>query len=197
MLQARATAARFAQQRWDCVYSSDLRRASDTAKTIVPELSAIRMDQRLRECCLGVRENLPRGTTVEEAKQIVAAKLGVSVAEVEDKAETLDDLAKRAVGFVEDELVPCVMELAVSSAQLGRAEANVLVVSHGGLLRAMMNYLAPRLGRRSVVSNCSVSKFVARIVEGAVRFSLEYVDDVSHLAELDRLDPSASEHDCL
>lgn len=63
-------------------FASDLDRARITAETILSKSSTthdLSITPLLRELSFGVREKLPRGTTVVEAKEIVAKQLGLKI----------------------------------------------------------------------------------------------------------------------
>jgi broad specificity phosphatase PhoE len=115
--------------RFDVVISSDLTRAIKTtelALLLKPSMSSIHLERKLttelvREISFGVREALPRGTSVEEAIKIVAERDGLSPDEVVDAAETEEQLVvrqKEFMGYLFDELS------LVESASLGRAAEN-------------------------------------------------------------------------
>lgn len=55
----------------------------------------------LRELSFGVRERLPHGTTVEEAKKIKAEMYGIPLEEVVDNAETTPEFKIRAHEFLQ------------------------------------------------------------------------------------------------
>ena len=102
-----------------------------------------------------------------------AQKMGIPPSKVVDTAETPHDVTARAVAFVENTLVPQLLEFARN----GQDGVHILVVSHGGLLRTLVNYLIPHLRQRHVSPNCSVTKIAVHIVEEQTKFVLEYRND--------------------
>jgi probable phosphoglycerate mutase len=126
--QARAVAVQLRDRPIRALYSSDLRRALQTAAPMAGALGlTVTRDARLRERCLGVLE----GTA---AASISPAVSGVSDGRVADPdarpdgGESLRDFYRRVAEFT-DELTA-----------LRATRADVAVVAHGGTLRMMSAY---------------------------------------------------------
>lgn len=129
--QALDAARSLVGQRFDALYSSDLGRATETAAVFAEFLGLpVTTTEALRERCFGVREG--RSTT-----ELTSPVTGIDDGVVVDPTarpqggESLDDLHSRVGALVEqlrDEDEP------------GR----VLLVTHGGTIRALRAYCAGR-----------------------------------------------------
>ena len=138
----------------DALYSSDLRRARDTAEIIAERLHLeIRLDPRLRERGFGSWE----GLTTEEIESSFPeeqARWRAGIGAGPHDAEPFEAFAARVGSFVDD----------VVSLHPGD---EVLVVTHGGTIR-VVHALATGLDyvrdHRSIpaVANCSSSRFAVR-----------------------------------
>jgi broad specificity phosphatase PhoE len=86
---------------WDGIYSSDLTRAVNTLNILLSngrsnsQSPQIIHTSELREINFGVREALPRGTTVAGAKAILSKRMGVSEDTIENTAEAPREVADR------------------------------------------------------------------------------------------------------
>ena len=119
---------------WDKVYCSDLGRASHTCKLLLTQSKTnvnpiVEENKITRELCFGVREALSKETSIEEAKIIVAKKLGISPGDVIDTAETFEQLKARQKSL----LTKIIEDL--SSFNDRNDTINILVVSHGGYIK--------------------------------------------------------------
>lgn len=137
---------------WDLVYSSDLKRAYDTCSLMLHEREFdsqcnIIQTPLLRELSFGIREMLPRGTKVSEAKEIVAKKLSISPHEVTDNAETYSQLTERQISFLDSVFN-----------DIGSTEERkkVLCVSHGAFIRHFIASNCPSIDCPKI-ANCSVT----------------------------------------
>jgi broad specificity phosphatase PhoE len=151
--QAERLAAELAGERLDAAYSSDLRRALETAEILAERLGvSVQPVRELREIDVGswsglttdeIRERLPDG--FDRLKQ-----LGYGW----DGGETPEELQDRVVAA---------LRRIVANHPGGR----VLVVAHGGVLRVVgaeaagLPYAEYRR-RVAVVGNCAVSRLVCR-----------------------------------
>lgn len=109
---------------WDAIYSSDLMRASETARFIAEALNLgeVRRDNRLRERGFGLAE----GLTPAERE----SRFGARLAELAG-IETEEKVLERGKAFLDDILA---------------MEANrILVVSHGGFMKRFFTLLVPDL----------------------------------------------------
>jgi len=113
-------------------YSSDLQRAYNTAKLMLSELQTpspnIIKNVVLRERCYGEAEGRPAQEFIEEA-----AKTNISPHEYTPKGgESTQELNTRVSGFFKE-----LCELSETTT----SNENILVVSHGGWIQALMRYL--------------------------------------------------------
>jgi broad specificity phosphatase PhoE len=121
--QATALAERLAHIELDAVYSSDLRRAADTARAVA-EAQGLELVQRpaLREVDVGSWSGLTREEAEERFPEGFARwREGFPGW---DDGEEYDEMAQRVIG-------------AVTEIALAHEEGRTLVVSHGGPIRAI------------------------------------------------------------
>ena len=139
---------------WDYAYSSDLPRASRTAEIILSHSETIfnkddlMKTKLLREISFGVREELPRGTTLYDAKLLVAERQQIPVSEVIDTAETKEQVHSRQVDFIKQLQHHCMNSNHIPT---------ILCVSHGAYIRQFLTTFCPMLPVVSKIGNCSVS----------------------------------------
>jgi 2,3-bisphosphoglycerate-dependent phosphoglycerate mutase len=157
--QARALAESLAGTRISAVYSSDLRRASETAEIVAGKLEVpLRLDAALRELDVGSWQ----GQTLAELE----ARHAGAVARWEESGEHGWE-----GGESHTEMAARVLE-AIGSIAAEHAGEEVLVVSHGGPMRALKAFAAgldyPG-DRRSVpyTHNCEVCAIA--VEDGTIR----------------------------
>jgi probable phosphoglycerate mutase len=120
------------------VYSSDLARAYETAAAVARERGLeVIADARLREKNFGSWEGLTDVEIAERFPDAVRGRWG--------DGETADDVSARVIEMIE-----------VIHARHG--EGTVLVVSHGGALRAILAHLGVEHGP---IRNCDVFRAVS------------------------------------
>jgi broad specificity phosphatase PhoE len=131
--QARVLAEQLATEPLIAVFSSDLSRALDTA-TVVADAHALEVtvDPRLREKNFGTWEGLTDLEIAERFPDAVRGQWG--------DGETTDEVAERVLGVLDR-----IRRL--------HPDGSVLVVSHGGPLRAMLASLSIEHGP---IGNCAV-----------------------------------------
>jgi broad specificity phosphatase PhoE len=169
--QARRLAERLAGEELAAAYSSDLSRCLETAEIVLAGRGIrLTLMPELREINLGDWQ----GHTVAELRQLMPAELERVWANPLDEAprggETRRELQSRIVG-------------AIGSIAAQHPDGPVLVVSHGGALRALACWvLMADLGavRRLDLDNCSLSWL--DVARGEP--SLRGWNDVCHLAGL-------------
>jgi broad specificity phosphatase PhoE len=138
----------------------------------------VRLDPRLREMSAGIYEGLPRGTTYKKAVKIKAdeASLTVEAFTAGGNAQVHEDPAQfraRAASFLDWVKEKYVQELseremgATQVAGLDTAEEEeeplrMLVVSHGGLIHALLG-LVVETDRKPMVNNCSVTRLALTV----------------------------------
>jgi probable phosphoglycerate mutase len=127
--QALQVAERFRDQGVVAVYASDLRRTRETAAPVAALLGlSVHTDPALRERCFGVFEGGPVSALCPEVTGISGHRV-VDVHARPVGGESLDDVQQRVAPFVdwlEDE----------------HYAGDVVVVAHGGSVRAVRNYCA-------------------------------------------------------
>lgn len=170
--QVERLARRLAAVAFDRIVSSDLSRCLDTARAVrarqlrPPAPPPVEVDPRLREMAYGRWEGLTladvRARFPEEAEAYRRDAVSTRI----EGGESFADVMERTKTFT-DELI--------------RESGRVLVVTHGGTLKALLfNLLGldPHLRGRIVIDNCSLT--VVRAGEGA-RPRLLRMNDVAHL----------------
>lgn len=98
-----------------------------------------------------MREGLPRGTSVLEALEIKAAQANISVDEVIDTAETLDQVIARQQNF----LAQLYDDLSDIHHDHSSSDDAVLCISHGGYIRRFLTQFCGITVEK--IGNCSVS----------------------------------------
>lgn len=122
--QARALAAQLASTRFDAVYSSDLRRAVETARVVASRLGlSVSARADLREADVGVFTGLTREEIAERfpAEARLAHRVGFTGA----TGEGFERLSERIIG-------------ALVETAAAHPDQRVLVVTHGGPIRVTL-----------------------------------------------------------
>jgi len=122
---------------WDKIYCSDLGRASHTCKLLLSQSKTnpnaiVEENKLLREFCFGVREELPKETTIEEARIIVAKKLGILPEDVIDTAESFEQMKARQQIFI-NKIIEDVLNN--NNNNNNNNTINILTVSQGGYIK--------------------------------------------------------------
>jgi probable phosphoglycerate mutase len=157
--QARRLAAALARTPFTAVYSSDLRRASETAEIVAAQLGLpVHLDPRLREIDVGSWAGFTLAELEVRFPEAVARWKQTGEHAWED-GESYEDMFTRA-------------REAIAAIAARNDGADVLVVSHGGPIRALKALAAGAAypgDRRTVprTDNCGVC--VIAIEDGAVR----------------------------
>ena len=149
--QVHAVAKYLSDVRFDSVFSSDLDRAMDTARTIAPYADVI-PDKRLREWALGQWQ----GLTMPQVKQKFPEELAAFLHGTGDFAVTGGESKSQVRQRVSDFM----KEIAAS-----HKDETVLVVSHCGAMRSILSVVLDCEGywqRQPQIDNCSVSRFAFR-----------------------------------
>jgi len=141
MLQASKLAERLSHEQWDCIYTSDLLRARQTAEMIGKSLGiGVISDDRLREVGGGLIE----GTTEPERIE----KWGANWRALDLGIEKIEVVTARGRDCI-DEIV----------AQYPNQK--ILIVTHGGFIQCMLKNLLPeydgtgKIGNTSITTICS------------------------------------------
>jgi len=127
----------------------------------------------LREISFGVREALPRGTSIEEAKQIISKRDKVAVETIIDTAESNESSNKRALQF---------LNLIANDADTPSV-STILVLSHGAFLRNLVNKFVELPNKIEKLSNCSITHLQMHIdPNGSLSFpTIRSINSTSHL----------------
>lgn len=158
--QAAVLAERLSGESWDYIYSSDMLRARQTAEVI-----AGRLGIPLAGLIPGIREmngGLIEGTTEKERIE----RFGSEWKTMDMKLESRDLAQQRGVRAVEE----------VAARHPG---CNVLIVSHGAILRSTLAGLVPSLDLSVVLKNTSIT----RIIRDAGGWTCELYNGVEHMNE--------------
>ena len=164
--QAKKLAPRLAQQTFDQVYSSDLKRAHDTAQLALPDADII-LDKRLREISFGVLEDKTQDELSDDERDIYVHVKADRFNRAAPGGESWSEHVKRTESWLAD--LP----------KTGRVAA----FAHGGCVRALVFSILqhhPKNYEWNVVAhNTSISKFSFG-ESGAFILSL---NDAAHLEE--------------
>jgi broad specificity phosphatase PhoE len=139
--------------KWDHVFTSDLPRAHKTTEIILSgslcDCVAVNQTPLLRELSFGVREALPRGTSIPDAKAEVAKRLNIPVSEVIDTVESYASVKVRQAEFL--------TRLRSCAAPSHCEPAKILCVSHGAFIKSLLKHFCPSVPPVIKVGNCSLS----------------------------------------
>ena len=155
MLQAHRLAARLGDQRFDAVISSDLSRASDTAKIVAAKLEGtpnVLLEPLWREIDVGDLS----GITYEESLSRGLHHRFMPFDQRHPNGESSADLAARA-------------NQAIEGLKLERVGQRVIVFSHGGTIRralaVILNEPDAKWVTKFPVGNTSISRFTLKADE--------------------------------
>lgn len=154
VVQARAVGRCLASVEFAAIYASDLQRAARTADLIAGERPVI-LDPKLREMHYGVLQGVPYSDAAEVLRPhgLHEAWLAGDIhrgRHALPQGESLQQFRRRAARFVE----------ALDRNFLERADANILVVAHGGQLAVLLTVLLgmPARARFSFrFANCGIT----------------------------------------
>lgn len=198
------------------IYSSDLLRAITTTQLIMnpslinnisnsnpsstytsninPYNNHIITSPLLKEISFGIRENLPKGTSVKEAKEIIAQKTNQSITNIQDNCETIASVIKRQEEFLNEMFSNLEMKYKNELIDMNHIP-KVLVVSHGGFIRTFLRHFG-QMDSIDKIHNCSLSKVIIERNEITKEFSfvinIEHINVISHWEQryesIDRID---------
>jgi len=103
-LEAKLFGSALSNTPWAEVYTSDLPRAYLTCNFILQQslfTPNVFSTSLFREVCFGVREGLPRGTSINEAKSLIAVRESITdISMIQDHAEVDADVHHRQWEFI-------------------------------------------------------------------------------------------------
>ncbi|CAL4904353.1 unnamed protein product [Urochloa decumbens] len=153
------------------IYSSDLKRAAETAQTIVTAcgVSNLVFDQSLRERHMGDLHGLKYDGAVRSNPEAYKAfSSGDRSQEIPGGGESLNQLSERCVSYLN----------AIAEKHKGE---RVVVVSHGATIEEICRHADPTSSARRRIPNTSIS--VIHISGENHHWILEKFGDVGHLNE--------------
>lgn len=177
LAQAQALAARFRPDSYEAVYSSDLGRAYETAKTIARHTGhEVVVDSRLRERNLGIFQGLTSEAIRENYPEEYAIHRNNGPDYVIPSGESFREQVTRNIS--------CLEELAGK-----HAGESILIVTHGGVLSGLFRYalsIPLEAPRRFIFKNACVNVFNY----DQDHWMLETWGDLSHLESTGAIDLS-------
>jgi broad specificity phosphatase PhoE len=142
--QAEQVAKRFAGIAVRAIYSSDLRRAQQTAAPLAAAIGLpVVLDARLRERSLGVLEGTPAAGNGPSVTGLdLKDGLLVDPDTRPEGGESVRDLYRRAAAFCDDLLLAVPVRGDDPPEPPAGPDGDVVVVAHGGTLRVLRAYLS-------------------------------------------------------
>ncbi|MDO9301084.1 MAG: alpha-ribazole phosphatase, partial [Anaerolineales bacterium] len=168
--QAKALANRLSAEHFDSIYSSDLQRATETAKIICK--SEWHSDLRLREVNFGDWEGLTYGEIKEKHPDTLSAWENDIYKNAPPNGETLEGLSARVQSML-------------GELYAKHKDQTVLIVAHGGVLQTLICLalnLKPTMYWRFHLSTASLSE-IAFYPKGAGAI-VNLLNDTSHLEKI-------------
>lgn len=150
--EARKLGERLRLEPWDLLFSSPLLRASETAEIVRESmgLEAVRHEARLREAGGGLIEGTTEQDRIDQwGEQWRQLDLGI---------EASDQVVARALSFIED-------------LKVNYPDKDILIVSHGSLIRQLLGALLPDVKRQGHLKNTSLT--IIREVDGKWIYELD------------------------
>lgn len=175
--QAHLVGKRLAKYGIDAVYSSDLIRAVETADIINEYIKKPRViDERLRESDFGELTGLENSVLKEKFKDFLLERAKMEQDLPYPGGENCEMVFKRAFAAIE--------EIAHKDYE------NVVVVTHGGAIRALMTGIVKADYARGLVfgrqmENCSISEILYD--KDMDEYHIERINDYAHFEDEDRL----------
>ncbi|CAL5001631.1 unnamed protein product [Urochloa decumbens] len=151
------------------IYSSDLKRAAETAKTIarICNLPNVVFDPALRERHIGDMQGMKFQDAATERPEAYKAFMSHKRnQQIPGGGESLDQLSERCVS--------CLLNIV----EKHKGE-RVIVVSHGGTIRELYRHASPMRPVQGKIHNTSVSVILVSSITG--RCIVKTVGDISHL----------------
>ncbi len=148
--QAQILAKRLANTKFTAIYSSDLKRASDTAATVAAlQNLSVKLDKRLRERCFGIFEGCTKVELIEKHPETYQLFL-----DGKDGAVVPGGEAEREI---QNRTIECLTEIAQH-----HTGEKILVITHGGIIKRFTKYvlgIENTSGRISAIINTAINIF--------------------------------------
>ncbi|OTF70350.1 phosphoglycerate mutase-like protein [Euroglyphus maynei] len=186
--QAQLLAKNFDSNGFTRIYSSDLSRAYDTCSILLSDhCKSIITDPLLRERSFGEMEGCQLKDLVSKAREA-----GLSTPEYIAKGgESLADVHKRVIRFLQEKILVSV-----------NPDERILIVSHGGVIRQMIEFLVQFMPKnlnsleferkKSLIPpNTSVTEF--KIFYCPIKHQIESIECI-RLHEIGHLDKKTQQH---
>lgn len=171
MRQAKLLGERLRDVNFDLVFSSDSGRAQKTAELIIANPDTlVTTTPLLRERKYGKFEGKPAKLFMEENKELIELEKN-STREVRwslkfaDDIESNEEVNNRMVAFLKD----------VAVTHPGKT---LLVVTHGGIMRAFLNYMR-WAGEKDLPGGSVLNTAYIKLVFNGDNFNIEHVDGVN------------------
>ncbi|CAL5013006.1 unnamed protein product [Urochloa decumbens] len=151
------------------IYSSDLKRAAETAQTIarICNLPNVVFDPALRERHIGDMQGMKFHDAATERPEAYKAFMSHKRnQQIPGGGESLDQLSERCVSCL------------INIVEKHKGE-RVIVVSHGGTIRELYRHASPMRPIQGKIHNTSVSVILVSSITG--RCIVKMVGDISHL----------------
>lgn len=177
VLQAQAVAGRLKKRRFDMVFSSDLARAVNTAKTILqyhPQLQ-INTTPALREWNLGDLQGRLLKDLAEKEPEIMQAFRTETPEFKIPGGESLQEFQSRINDFLKS----------LAKAHTGK---RLLLVSHGGAIQRMLRYTTGSINVPNVRPFCSNASIAVFRCKNQENWQLVTWNDTAHLEDLEQND---------
>lgn len=146
---AKVTADALKDVNFDCVYSSPLSRAYETAKILVQDKCPIIKDERLKEISFGVDEGVNKDELGDHFTNFFFSPEKYTPSE---GGETIEELCHRTLDFLEDIIYP-----------MKDTDKKILIVAHGALNKAIManlkNVSVADFWKGEFQRNCCVNQY--------------------------------------
>jgi probable phosphoglycerate mutase len=166
--QAQILAKRLANTKFAAIYSSDLKRAHETATTVAALHNLpVTADKRMRERCFGIFEGYTKSELIEKHPDTFHALMEGKDGVVIPGGETEPEILNRAIEFLTE----------IAQRHVGE---KILVISHGGIIKRFTKYvlgIANSTGRLSPIINTAINIF--HYTDG--QWTLRTFGDTAHI----------------
>lgn len=174
-LQASQTAAFFQDKPIRAIFSSPLKRASETAEIIAAGLNLpVNILEQFREVNVGILERKPPTAEVwEEHNQVISAWFEGHPERRFPGGENYYELQKR-------------MQTGLAQVMDGLSDHNLIIVGHGGIFTFTIPHICPQVRPEDMRyienHNCSITEIVIGWQNGKLQGKLIRYADTSHLS---------------